>query len=330
MRLTQLVEEHVASVVEGWNEALPYDHMTAVEFRRVLFQDPNYEPEAAHVAWADDGSVVGLSVCVLRRTPEGKDGGGREPEFGRGYLKAFFLLDRPEHVDTADALLGAAESYCAQAGKHELFVGQYTGPYFFPGIDIRYQQICDILAGHGYRDVDTLEDVAVDLQDPSIPDRLARARERAGPTIEVLTWKPDLMPAMRRFAEEEDERQWFPAMRRFMEEEDERQWFPVGCESGLAQPRETALILRRGEEIVGWAQYWPGTPRAGFGPVLVLRRERGKGYGALLLFECMRRARDQGSENMWAGWANTGFYVACGWHICRRYAVFVKDLRGST
>jgi hypothetical protein len=29
---------------------------------------------------------------------------------------------------------------------------------------------------------------------------------------------------------------------------------------------------------------------------------------------------------MWAGWANTGFYVACGWHISRRYAVLVKEL----
>ncbi len=314
MQLSRLAEEHVASVVEAWNRALPYDHMTEGEFRRVLFQDPNYEPEAASVAWADDGSALGIGACVLRRTPEGKDGGGQEPEFARGYLKAFFVLDHPGQDEIADALLGAAESYCAKARKHKLFVTQYTGPYFFPGIDVRYERLHTLLIARGYRDVGTLEDVAVDLQDPSIPDRLARARERAGPTIEVLTWKPDLMAAMRRFVEEEDK----------------RQWFPVGWESGLAQPRERVLILRRGEEIVGWAQYRPGTPRAGFGPVLVLRRERGKGYGALLLFECMGRARDQGSENMWAGWANTGFYVACGWHICRRYAVLLKDLRGST
>ncbi len=315
MRLTQLSEEHITSVVEAWNGVLAHDRVTEAQFRRVLLEDPNYEPEAVHVAWSDDGSVVGLSACVLRRTPEGKDGGGHEYEFERGHLKAFLVLECPARNEIADALLAAAESYCAQAGKQKLFVTEYTGPYFFPGIDVRHQQICDILAGHGYRDVGTLEDVAVDLRDPSIPDRLARAGERAGPTTEVLTWNPDLLPAMRRFVEEEDE----------------RQWFPVGWESQAqwSRPREVALILRRGEEIVGWAQYWPGTPRAGFGPVLVLRRERGKGYGALLLLECMKRAGDQGSENMWAGWANTGFYVACGWHIVRRYAVFVKDLGGA-
>lgn len=314
MRLTQLSEEHVTSVVEAWNNALPYDRVTGAEFRRVLLEDPNYEPAAAQVARADDGSVLGLGACVLRRTPEGKDGGGHEYEFERGHLKVFFVLQSPARDEIADALLDAAESYCAQAGKRKLFVSEYTGPYFFPGIDVRYDQLQTMLAARGYRDVGTLEDVAIDLRDPSIPDRLARARERAGPTIEVLTWEPDLMPAMRRFVEEESH----------------RQWFPVGWESGWSQAKDVSLVLRRGDEIVGWADYWPATPRASFGPVLVLRRERGKGYGALLLLECMSRAGDRGSENMWAGWANTGFYVACGWHISRRYAVLVKDLESTT
>lgn len=315
VRLTRLSEEHVTSVVEAWNRALAHDRVTEAQFRRVLLEAPNYEPEAVHVAWSDDGSVLGLSACVLRRTSEGRDGGGREYEFGRGYLKAFFVLDHPEQAKTADALLGAAESYCALAGKHELFVTQYTGPYFFPGIDVRYKRLRDMLTARGYRDIWTLEDVAVDLRDLPIERRLAAARERAGATVEILTWHPDLLPAMRRFVEEEDE----------------RQWFPVGWESQAqwSQPREVALILRRGEEIVGWAQYWPGMPRAGFGPTLVLRRERGKGYGALLLLECMQRARQEGSERMSAGWANTGFYVACGWHIARRYAVLVKHLEGT-
>jgi GNAT superfamily N-acetyltransferase len=89
------------------------------------------------------------------------------------------------------------------------------------------------------------------------------------------------------------------------------------------------LALRYDGEILGWAQYWPSTPRAGFGPILVLPRARGNGYGALLLLECMVRARRDGSATMWAGWANTGFYVANGWHITRRYAVLHKQLPGE-
>jgi GNAT superfamily N-acetyltransferase len=316
MRLSQLAEGDVASVVAAWNTALPYDHVTEAEFRRVLLQDPNYEPEAAQVARADDGSVLGLGACVLRRTPEGKDGGGHGYEFERGHLKVFFVLECPARDEIADALLAAAESYCAEAEKQKLSVTQYTGPYFFPGIDVRYERLRDMLAARGYRDIWTLEDVAVDLRNLPIERRLAAARERAGPAVELLTWHPDLLPAMRRFVEEEDERQWFP-----VGWEAQAQW---------SQPREVALVLRRGGEIVGWAQYWPGVPRAGFGPTLVLRRERGKGYGALLLLECMQRARQEGSERMSAGWANTGFYVACGWHISRRYAVLVKDLRDGS
>jgi len=310
MRLTQLAERDLSPVAAAWNAALVHDQVTEEQFRRVVFDDPNYEPEGCLVAKGEDGSVLGLAACVLRRDAKGKDGRGRESEFGRGFLKGFFVVESEEGDAAARALLEGVESYCVGAGKDCMLVTEYAGAYVFPGMDVRYGRLMTLLADNGYQDSRTIEDVGVSLSDPGLSGLLQRARIRVGPEVEIMRWRPGLLPAMRRFVEEGDQ----------------PQWFPKGWEKRFSVPRETALVLRKQSEILGWAQYWPGELRAGFGPILVLARERGKGYGSLLLLECMTRARNGGTENMEAGWANTGFYVANGWHITRRYAVLAKEL----
>ncbi len=318
MHIAPMSDDDVARVVSAWNLALPHDQVSVERFRSVMLEDPNYEPEGVLTAQADDGSLLGFSACALRRTVSGKDGRGTEWVFGWGFLKGFFVVECDREDEVAGSLLERAEAYCREAGKAELRVTEYAGAYVFPGIDVRCQRLRDMLARHGYRDVRTIEDVAVDLRDLALSSRLEQARqrqERLGKT--VLAWHPELLPAMQRFVAQGDQ----------------PQWFPPGWESQYREPDETTLVLRGGEhlsgqEIMGWAHYWPGRPRAGFGPILVLERDRGQGYGSLLLLECMMRARAQGAEVMTAGWANTGFYTANGWHITRRYAVLTKDLGG--
>jgi len=314
MAVRQLSEEqNLSAVAAAWNTALPRDCLTEKRFRAVMLGDPNYEPEGMMVAKDDDGSVLGFAACVLRRTVEGKDGGGRDGEFPWAFLKGFFVVEGEEGEAAADGLLAAVESYAAAAGKELMRVTEYSAGYVYPGMDVHYERLCEALSARGYRDVRTIEDVGVDLRQPELPALLERARKRAGPGVEMLTWRPELLPAMRDFVAEGDQ----------------AQWFPVGWEKRFSQPRERALVLKRGSEIVGWAEYWPGRPQAGFGPTLVLERERGKGYGSFLLRECMLRARDGGAQYMDAGWANTGFYTRNGWRVVRRYAVFTKELHAG-
>jgi len=308
MQIAPMSPQDIPAVAQAWT--LVHDPVSHERLHDLLFGDPNYEPEAIHVAWGDDGSVLGLSACVVRRTVEGKDGGGSERQFHRGFLKAFFVGRSAHEDEAADGLLAAAEGYCAGAGKTEIRVTQYTGPYIHPGVDVRYDWLCEHLAGRGYRDVQTIEDVAVDLEGSEIGERLEKARRRVGSDIEMISWQPELLSGMRAFVAEGK----MP------------EWFPTGWESRYSERDDTTAILRRGEEIIGWAHFSPGVPCAGFGPTLVLPRERGKGYGGLLLLDCMARAHRRGTERMRAGWANTGFYVANGWHICRRFAVFTKPL----
>jgi GNAT superfamily N-acetyltransferase len=310
MHISQLSDRNLERVVDAWNAALIHDELTLDRFRAVFLEDPNYEPQAVSVMEDDDGGVLGLSACVARRTAEGKDGRGRDYDFGTGFLKGFFVTGGSEGRAVAAQLLAAAEAYCAHAGKDELRITEYAGPYVFPGLDVRYERLRGILAEHGYRDAHTIEDVGADLCDPALASRLAQAQDRAGSSVELATWHPRLLPKMRTFVEEGDQVQWFPR----------------GWEAGFQRPQDNVLVLMQQEEILGWAHFGTARPTAGFGPILVLKRARGNGYGALLLLESMMRARQQGVESMLAGWANTGFYVATGWHITRRYAVLSKSL----
>jgi ribosomal protein S18 acetylase RimI-like enzyme/predicted GNAT family N-acyltransferase len=310
MRITELSEQNLEHVLAAWNAALTYDSLTARRFCRVFLEDPNREPGGILVAEGGDGAVLGFSACVARHTVEGKDGRGGDWEFKRAFLKGFFVLPGDDETAIADSLLAAAEAYAARAGKEEMRLTEYAGPYVFPGLDIRYERLHGILSAHGYRDERTIEDVAVDLNRPELPSLLARAQDRVGPSAEVVTWRPEMLPAMQAFVAQTCE----------------PQWFPDGWERSFGEPEDHVLILRRGEEILGWAEYRPTQPAASFGPILVPDSMRGNGYGSVLLLECMVRSHQQGSETMAAGWANTGFYVANGWHISRRYAVFTKSV----
>lgn len=310
LRIRPMTEEDLGQVTEAWNRALAHDQVSAERLRAAILGDPNYEPGGVVVAEGSDGQVLGMAACIVRRTVQGRDGEGVEWEFGTGYLKGFFLAGGAE--EAAASLVGHAEAFCRAAGKTALQLTLYSHNYLYPGLDVRYEGLREVLQALGYRDVATVEDVGTKLEEADIAARLACARARVGPDAQVLSWRPELLPQLRRFVEEE------PHPR----------WFPPGWEQRYQQADETTLVLRRGEEIVGWAHFSPGRPRASFGPTLVLSRERSRGYGGLLLLECMSRARQLGAEEMWAGWANTRFYVRYGWQIVRRYAVLRKELEG--
>jgi GNAT superfamily N-acetyltransferase len=305
-----MVPDDLPRVLAAWNRVLVHDQVGEQYFRAVMLDDPNYEPEGVVIAEENGGELLGFSACVLRREPAGKDGGGTEWEFSRAYLKGFFVVENEKGERAGKALLEAAEAYGRAAGKRHMMVTVYTGPYIFPGIDVRYQRIRDLLGRSGYRDIETIESVGVDLRQPDLAARLAGVRERTGPEVEVVTWEPSLLPAFREFVAEGKM----------------RQWFPTGWEAHYQHADDLCLILRRRGKILGWARYHPRRPRAGFGPILVLERERGRGYGLHLLLECMLRSREAGAESMYAGWANTGFYVAAGWQIVERHALLTKDL----
>jgi len=311
MRIRPMTRDDLPRVVAAWNAILVHTQLTEKHFGAVTLGDPNYEPEGVLVAETDDGELVGFSACVVRRTVPGKDGGGGEHNFDRCFLKGFFVAGGDSGELAAKELLARAEAFGASAGKSQVVVTMYDGPYIYPGIDVRYERLRALIMQHGYHDFETIEDVAVNLRSAEVEQMLAEARATVPPEVKLATWEPGMLPAMRAFVEEGE----MPG------------WFPIGWESGYTRARETTLVLIREEEIFGWAQFHPRPPSAAFGPILVLPRARGRSYGGLLLLESMLRCARAGCERMTAGWANTGFYVRYGWDIICRYAVLRKTLK---
>ena len=310
MNIRPMAIDDVSRVLSVWNQTLKYDHLSEERFRQVMLGDPNYEPEGVLLAEDDAGEVLAFSACVVRRDLRGKDGGGGEDNYNRGFLKGFFAVPGKDGSAAAAELLARAEAFAAGERKRFVTVTIYDGPYVFPGIDLRYQRIRRVLERNGYQDTYTIECVAVDLRSPKVDRMLDDVRATIPPDVTIATWDPSMLPAMRTFVAEGN----MPG------------WFPVGWETAYDRPEKTTLILSKGDEILAWAQFRPRHPRASFGPILVLKRERGRNYGAILLLESMARSREMGSKSMFAGWANTGFYVRYGWSIIRRFAVLRKEL----
>lgn len=308
-QIRPLENADLGEVVAAWNECLVYDRVTEPRFAEVILGDPNYEPNGTLVA-RDQGHLTGFISVVTREGIEGKDGKGRPEEAHLGYLKGFFVRPEYEATPAGERLLEAAIQWLRTKRKEVLRVGLYTGRYFFPGIDVRYEALARFFERHGFERLQLINDLSVRLADfePSAYQEEARQRAAAA-GVTVTSYRPEMLEAMREFVRRVDIHHWFPA----------------GWEEGFGRG-DCTLVARRGEEIVGWAEYWPHPHQGGFGPIAVLPEERHQGIGTGLLLESMLRMKAQGVPEAVAGWAATEFYQRSGWEVCRQYEAWQKRI----
>jgi len=309
MEIRILEEVDIHRVVDSWNRSLIYDQITPERFEQIVIKDPNYEREGNLIA-IDRGKVVGLASTVAREGITGRDNRGRPEERDDGYIKAFFLLEGYWDTGIGEKLLDEAIGYLRSRDKKLVKVVTYTGRYFFPGIDIRYERLLRFFDENGFERVRIIDDVAVDLKGfkpTEYQNEAMRRIKRIG--VEITTYRPEMLEKMREY------------VRRL----DMRQWFPEGWEEGFGKEGHT-LVALKGEEIVGWANYHPNRKCGGFGPIGVLREFRGNGIGTCLLLESMLRMKKLGTPVAIAGWAATGFYLKNSWHIYRQYVMFRRGI----
>jgi len=299
----------VPEVVRGWNCSLQYDQGDEERFKGVILDDPNHEKDASLIA-IRDGRVVGFISAVAREGMRGADNRGRPYEKGNGYIKGLFVLEESRRQGIGTKLLDAAAEYIRSKGKRKIRVITYTGRYFFPGVDLRYEPAVRFFEDKGFRKDHVIDDVDLDLENFQISDYHKDARRRMAEIgVHIEEYDPSML----------DE------MRDFVEKVNMIAWFPEGWEERF-KDKGSKFVALKGEEIVGWASYWPGTGTAGFGPIAVLEQMRGNGIGSCLLLESVLRMKDAGADRVIAGWANTPFYLPNGWKICRQYAVFEKEI----
>lgn len=299
----------IPEVVEGWNRSLIHDKVTQERFENIVLKDPNYEREGNIVALYRD-KIAGFVSAVTREGVSGRDGRGRPYEKDNGYIKGLFVLDDYWDTGAGEKLLDEATEYLKSKDKSLIKVVVYTGRYFFPGIDIRYERLLRFFSENGFERIDMIDDLAVNLTDFEPTEYQKEAQSRMAEIgVEIVTYRLEMLEKMREYVKKLDM----------------KQWFSEGWEEGFGQSGHT-LVALKDDEIVGWANYWPNREGGGFGPIGVLEEFRGNGIGTCLLMESMLRMKELGTPRAIAGWAATGFYLKSGWEICRQYAVFQKKL----
>ncbi len=311
MTIREMEKRDLAHILDWWNRVYVWDTRDAGRFKQTIFGDPNYQPEGTLVA-CDGDKLTGFVSCVYREGTRGRDGKGTEQNIQNAYLKGVLYEDE----GTGRKLIGRAEAFAREAGKALIRVVVYGGgAYFFPGIDLRYPETISFFERAGYEQTQVARDVGLDLEDyrpGEEPYQKAQWEKLRSEGIEVVQYRPELLPQMVPFVE----RVKLP------------QWFGEEWERGWQNPRNTVVAMR-GDEILGFSSYSPARPPetvGGFGSIGTLPEERGKGVGTCMMDVCMARLKEAGTKRTIARWANTPFYLKSGWTVTREFAVFEKRL----
>jgi GNAT superfamily N-acetyltransferase len=302
-------DSDIPYVAQGWNLSLPYDQISMERFRHVILKDANYEKNSTLVA-IHDGKPVGFICSVLREGILGADNKGRPDEKDQGYIKGMFVLDEFRRNGIGSRLFDEAVEYNKLKGKSVIRVLTYTGNYFFPGVDTRYEPALKFFESKGFHRDYVINDVDIELTDFKITDNHKNARRRAS---EVGVHVEDYDPSM------------LDEMRKFVEKLNMISWFPEGWENGF-KSKGNKVVALKGEEIVGWASFGVSGEIGWFGPTAVIEDMRHNGIGSCVLLESVLHMKDAGAKRVIASWANTPFYIANNWKICRQYVVFEKSL----
>ncbi|HGE71921.1 TPA: GNAT family N-acetyltransferase [Candidatus Poribacteria bacterium] len=302
----------VKAVVDGWNRSLIYDQVNEKRFQDIILGDPNYEKNSCLVA-AIDNEIVGFISVIAREGISGADNRGTVYQKDYGYIKGLFVSDQFVGKGIASRLLDKGFEYLKSKDKSIVKVLEYTGRYFFPGVDTRYERALKFFESKGFVRKNTINDVDLEIENFEPNDYHKNAIVRAGKIgVNVVDYDPSMLDKMRSFVEKLDE-----GLR--------KSWFPKGWEEWFQNNRGKVVALKD-NEIVGWASFGVSDDIGWFGPTAVISDMRGNGIGSWLLLESVMHMKNGGAKRVIAGWANTPFYIANGWKICRQYIVFEKKI----
>jgi len=307
--LRSMEDSDVSDIVYGWNLSLPYDQISAERFKRVILGDANYEKDSCLIA-VYAGKIIGFISAVAREGILGADNKGRENEKDHGYIKGLFVLDKYRRNGVASKLFDESIEYIKSKGKSIVRILTYTGNYFFPGVDTRYEPAIKFFENKDFQRDYVINDVDIDTTDFQITDQHKNARQKMEKIgVHVEDYDPSMLDEMRKFARKLDMISWFP--------EGWEDWF---------RSKGNKVVALKGKEIVGWASFGVSGDIGWFGPTGVLKDMRHNGIGSCILLESVLQMKNAGAKRVIASWANTPFYTANSWKICRQYVVFEKQI----
>lgn len=294
---------------------LPQEPITEASFVRRALLDPNFDEEGALVARDETGEIVGFLLALRRRRPL-EDG---PPDLDRGWITLFAVAPEARRQGISTRLFDQAERWLHLQGCTAVWISPYAPGYWTPGVDeAAYPEALDFLKARGY--VSLLRPLSMDAcltGGWEVPEWVrARVRKLAEGGIVLTGFNACYVPALTGFLKAEFPGDWQRYLRETMLE--------IAADR---RPSEEILLAFEGERLVGFAQ----SEGERFGPFGVGRAVRGRGVGAILLFEALAGMRARGRHNAWFLWTDDAtadrLYRAAGFRETRRYAVLRKMLQ---
>jgi ribosomal protein S18 acetylase RimI-like enzyme len=309
-KIRYLEKTDIGDVFAGWRAAFPLDDIPLERFEHRTLNDRNYAA-AGHLVAIENQRIVGFVSAIARCGVAGQDGMGTAAEKEYGYIKGLYVLKEcTESLTLKRKLLELALAFIRSEAKTAVKVGQYTGYFFNPGIDVRYTGERQFYQANGFKEIDLEEDVSIDLTNftPS-PYHLATQQRIKQIGVVIHPYQSGLLSKMKQFVQ----RLQIP------------NFFPPNWEKGFDN-WGTHLVALKDGDVVGWAMYNPVFYEGFFGPIAILQNLRRKGIGTALLLESMLQMKAEGTSSVTAGWANVPFYLKSGWIVSRRYTILEKQL----
>ncbi len=282
-----------------WNALYVHDAITEKRLAAVIAHRAHIDQQLAYVATDAEEKNAGFVLLAIHREDQ------------TGYLQALTADDARLNPVFAQ-LIAQCETDLRQAGVTAIECCRYeTGPYFFPGLDVRYTRPIRVLEQIGFQEAERLLDAALDLQHFHLSAYQLHTREKLhAQGITIALYHPD----------------YAPQMRDFIANSEVAHWFPAGWETELL---ETPTFLAcQGKAVLGYAQYRPtDKDTAAFGPVAVRPTHREQRIGTLLLAHVTEIMQAQGYTAATASWIwPPEYYLRNGWQLDREYIALRKTL----
>ncbi len=313
MRIATFTSDNLDSVLKLLQKELPVERLSEADFARKVLLDTNFDPSGAYLATDEKGAAIGFALSIKRKRPL-EDG---VPDLERGWITLFAVESSMQRQGIGTALFDMAEEWLLAHGCSSVWISPYAPNYWTPGVDAAVNPAAlSFLSQRGYRTaVRPLAMEALLAENwtipPSVSSRMARLHS-AG--LEILPFETSSILPLTDFMTREFPGDWQRYLRETM----------LDMVAGRRPPKELLLAFDRGI-LVGFAQ----SEAERFGPVGVAAAERGRGVGAVLLYQSLARMKARGHTRAWFMWTNDEtadrLYSPAGFTVTRRFEVMTKQ-----
>ncbi|MEM2885816.1 MAG: hypothetical protein QXF24_06990 [Thermoproteota archaeon] len=291
LEFEELTEENLQDAVRVCNASLRYDSFKASTIRRVAFQDPNAEAGLAVLAY-EGGEPLGFAIgCrVVRQPTEMVD-----PSAGWIKVLAGVAGKGIDEYGVLDSVCERVEVELGRLGAKVVRVSDMASWHVWPGIDLRYETLLEVLESRGYSKVGQAVDYLLNLRDFWVPRRIMKKREELS--------KRGISVTLAQSGERDAVSSWVKA--RFGP-----CWaFEVANSFENAGEGAGTLVARdrNAGEIIGFSTHGALEPNW-FGPIGVEEKRRNSGLGSVLLFETLRLMKLKGVAEAVIPWTGHLFF----------------------